>query len=202
MSSSLRTPDRTEAANDRRSGASILLVVSGLVYPFAVYFGLGVVPPSAFVVVALLLFGARIVAARALAEGRELMGGLIAAACLLAALALVDQAFAAKAYPILMSLVFAGLFGISLLRPPSLIERIVRLRGETPSTEAGAYMRNVTKTWLAFLLLNAAISLATALSDDLALWTFYNGLVSYLLMGLLFGVEYLVRRHLQRRAVS
>jgi uncharacterized membrane protein len=61
-------------------------------------------------------------------------------------------------------------------------------------------MRRVTVVWFVFLLGNATVSAATAVHGDMALWTLYNGLVAYLLMGLLFAVEFLVRRRVQGRA--
>ena len=59
-------------------------------------------------------------------------------------------------------------------------------------------MRKVTQVWCVFLLVNAALSAATALWGDLAVWTLYNGLISYGVMGTLFAVEYAIRRRVQR----
>jgi uncharacterized membrane protein len=50
-----------------------------------------------------------------------------------------------------------------------------------------------------FFGINGAIALATALWASAAFWSLYNGLIAYMLMGLLFAGEYLVRSHFKRR---
>lgn len=47
--------------------------------------------------------------------------------------------------------------------------------------------------------MNGGIALATALWADDKVWALYNGLVSYVLIGLLMGGEYLVRLWVRRR---
>ena len=48
--------------------------------------------------------------------------------------------------------------------------------------------------WCLFFIVNGAIALVTVLSKNQALWTLYNGLISYLLMGTLLGGEWLYRK--------
>jgi uncharacterized membrane protein len=48
-------------------------------------------------------------------------------------------------------------------------------------------------------MLNGAIALYTALFASMAQWSFYNGFLAYLLMGVLFAGEYCARRHFKRR---
>jgi uncharacterized membrane protein len=43
------------------------------------------------------------------------------------------------------------------------------------------------------------MALYTALFTSMATWTLYNGLIAYLLMGLLFAGEYLVRLRVKAR---
>ena len=68
--------------------------------------------------------------------------------------------------------------------------------------QAMNYTRHVTEAWVIFFLVNASISLWTALHADLALWTLYNGFISYLLIGLMFGGEYILRLFVKRKKVS
>ncbi|MDA8230031.1 MAG: hypothetical protein M0006_01695 [Magnetospirillum sp.] len=185
---------------NRRQGLALLLAAAGFVYPFAVYFGLGRMPPGAFVLVALVLVGARLISVSGAAAARPLAPAMAAVALGTAVAGLTDAAVTAKLYPILMSLGMAGAFGLSLVRPPTLIEIFARLSEPEPSPQARAYMRRVTQVWLVFLLVNAAVSAASLASGDLRLWTLYNGLVSYLLMGVLFAGEYLVRRRVRARS--
>ncbi|MDP4840293.1 MAG: AMP-binding protein, partial [Alphaproteobacteria bacterium] len=55
------------------------------------------------------------------------------------------------------------------------------------------YTRNVTKVWVGFCLLNAVLSYTTVRSGNLEIWTLYNGVISYGLMGILLGGEFLFR---------
>jgi uncharacterized membrane protein len=51
-------------------------------------------------------------------------------------------------------------------------------------------------------LFNGACALATALWMSEAAWSLYNGVIAYVLMGLLFGGELLARRHFRRQHKS
>jgi uncharacterized membrane protein len=101
-------------------------------------------------------------------------------------------------YPACMSALAASAFLLSVIFPPSIVERIaVVIEPEIPS--AGLrYCRKVSIVWAAFLFFNALLSLATIYSQNLKLWAYYNGAVSYILMALLFGAELLVRKKVKR----
>lgn len=180
-----------------RAMATGAVAALGIAYPFAVYFSLGRIPAGALVLTALVLVGARMLLVRGQAVGRVLLLPLAAMAATVAGLGALAPEVAAKTYPVLMSLAFAAAFALSLRHPPSLVELFARLGEPDPSPRAVAYMRRVSAVWAVFLLGNAAVSLATALWADLALWTLYNGLVAYLLMGALFAGEWLVRRRVR-----
>ena len=178
------------------------LAAAGLCYPFAVYAALGEVPAGAFVLVALALMLGRLATLRGHAMARLLMAPLLVTMAMTLLIAVLDPDLAVKAYPVLMSLCFAGAFGISLLRPPSLVEIMARMRQPALSAEGVRYTRRVSCVWFAFLIVNAALSLATAISGNLALWTLYNGVISYALVGLLVGGEMLVRHRLVARPAA
>lgn len=96
-------------------------------------------------------------------------------------------------YPFVMSLSMAFLFGFSLIYPPTLIERLARIKEPNLDENGIKYTRKITLIWTAFCFINAAISLGTILSNDRELWVLYNGCISYIMMGLLFGGEFLYR---------
>lgn len=96
-------------------------------------------------------------------------------------------------YPVITSLALGFIFAKSLFFPPSLIERLARLREPNLDATGVAYTRKVTIAWVVFCCLNALISGATALWADVYLWTLYNGFISYCLMGILMGIEYAIR---------
>lgn len=93
----------------------------------------------------------------------------------------------------------AAIFGFSLIYPPTLIEQIARRREPDLDARGVAYTRQVTKIWCMFCLLNGMVSLLTAVSGNIQVWTVYNGVISYGLMGILFVTEYGVRCYLRRQ---
>lgn len=188
--------DGRPARGDR---AGALLVAAGAAYPLLVYAGSSLLPPSAIALAALALIGLRLLLARRRGDGAAPTGALLAAGSLLALLLALDPDLAVRAYPVAASLAAAAVFGLSLVFPPPLVERIARLRQRELAPAEISYTRAVTVVWTVFLLANAAVSALVGLRGSLALWTLYNGLVSYLLMGALLAGELLVRRRLRRR---
>jgi uncharacterized membrane protein len=172
----------------------LVLLLAGLSYPFAVYFGQQQLSPRHF---ALLLGGlwlARLLS-QAQRPGSRWMAAAALAFCLL--LGLADNPDLLRWYPVLMSLFCLGLFGLSLTFGPPLVERLARLR-EPDLPEAGVrYTRQVTKLWMGFFLANAAIASALTLWAPLSWWALYTGLISYGLMALLFAGEWLVRQRVR-----
>jgi uncharacterized membrane protein len=49
-----------------------------------------------------------------------------------------------------------------------------------------------------FFAFNGSMSAALTLWAPLSWWTLYNGMISYVLLGILFGGEWLVRQRLRR----
>ena len=98
------------------------------------------------------------------------------------------------AYPVAINCVLLLLFAGSLLRPPSIVERIARLQTPNLPPAAVPYTRHVTQVWCGFFMMNGGISAWTAIAASREAWLLYNGLISYLLMGALFGGELLYRR--------
>lgn len=173
-------------------------VAGGLLYPLLVYVSLPYAPPFAFVIVGLGLIALRLWGARR--DGTAAIWGtaLVLAAVGLALLSALSPSLAMKSYPALISLAVAGVFGVSLIWPPSLIERIARIKEPDLSPAGQIYTRRVTQVWTGFLLLNSTVAAATAVWGTVEQWTLWNGLISYLLMGVLFIGEITLRRFLRR----
>jgi uncharacterized membrane protein len=191
---------RNNLNNTRSTGfGAVLFTTLAAIYPVVVYALHDQVPILLFAAGACCLLLARAVFVRD-ELGRALRLPLLLAAATIGSLSAVDAAIATKAYPAILSLVIASVFGSSLRHPPSLIERLARFR-EPDLTFAGqAYCRKVTWVWTIWLLINAAIAAALALWASLALWTLWTGLISYLFFGGLFLGEMSLRRWFQRRA--
>ena len=172
-----------------------VLAAVTLAYPAAVYWGLGRFEPRwmAFALLGLALVrlgGRRLPGWGAMA----LLTGVLALCT-----GLANAALPLKLYPVLVSGGLGAVFAWSLAHPPSAIERLARLQQPALDAHGVAYTRKVTWVWLGFFIVNGSIAAATALWASDAAWALYNGLLSYCLMGLLFGGEWLVRRRVMAR---
>ena len=174
-----------------------LLLLSSLLYPFAVHFGMAYFAPWQFAMLLGSLWLARALTGER-RPGSLWMAGAALVFCLL--LALFDSAAMLRWYPVLISACMLGLFGLSLRFGPPLIERMARLKEPDLPQVAIAYTRRVTQVWCLFFLLNGLLAAALTLWAPLSWWTLYNGLIAYGLMGLLFAIEWLVRQRVRGRA--
>ena len=184
---------------------SMIRLLAWAGYPLVIYFGLRFAEPRyvALVLAVLLL-------ARRGSETKRFLGSLSSIDRAVFALLLsmgIATAFAnsemlLRLYPAAMSFGMLLLFGLSLRRPPSMIERFARI-GEPDLPAAGvAYTRRVTQGWCIFLAGNGTVALLTALWSSREVWAFYNGFVAYLLMGAMFGGEWIFRHYFLDRARS
>jgi len=169
--------------------ATALLWLATLLYPLAIYFGMGRFEPRWL---ALLLLGLALL--RLLVTRENVWIAAAAGAAVLVAASMVSNSgLPLKLYPALVNAVMLVIFGLSLRYPPSVIERLARLQHPDLPQEGIAYTRRVTQVWCGFFVLNGGIALYTAVWASAAIWALYNGLIAYVLMGLLFAGEWLVR---------
>jgi uncharacterized membrane protein len=103
-----------------------------------------------------------------------------------------------KLYPVLVNMAFLAAFGISLTTPMSMVERMARLREPDLPPEGVRYTRRVTQAWCVFFVINGSIALVTSLWASEAVWSLYNGVIAYGLMGMMFGGEMLLRRRMRK----
>ena len=188
----------------RRFGAWLSAAAVGalVLYPVLVYVGLDRWGPR---FVAFFLIGvcvvrlcvARFGAASPLGPGQLLAmsaGGIVLAVVSL----VIESPNAMLYYPVLMNAVLFALFAASLAYPPTVVERIARLRDPNLPAEAIPYLRRVTLAWCVFFVCNGAAALYTVLWTPLATWAFYNGLLAYVLIGAMFAGELLTRMLVMR----
>ncbi|HBM88010.1 MAG TPA: hypothetical protein DD437_05675 [Rhodobiaceae bacterium] len=185
----------------------ILFAVLILAYPVLVYLGLSQLDVRALALILIAIAIARVAGIIGMGGNAPMRMQTIFAALILAIVAassfIFESADALRFYPVLVNGLLFVLFAASLRSPPSMIERLARLSDPDLPPEGVAYTRKVTIVWCGFFFLNGAIALYTALRSDLEVWAFYNGFLSYCLMGALFGGEYLVRLWVkQKRVVS
>ena len=182
----------------RRSVLDILSWVGAALsvgFPALVYFGRDRLSPQVLAIVLVLIIWLR----KRIAFGMRPSPWLVAGGLLLALLALGrNDVLPLKLYPVLVNGALLAIFGASLWYPPPVAERIARLGYPDLPIEIVAYTRKVTQAWCVFFGANALTALWTAVwgSDDV--WFYYNGIIAYLLAGLMFTGEWLLRRRLLR----
>jgi uncharacterized membrane protein len=165
-------------------------------FPLALWLGEGRVAPAWLAALLLLVGLTRLPTTAHAVATRYWAGGTI----LLALLAYWSGGLLPlRFYPVLVNGAFLTVFAYSLFVPPSTIEQLARLQEPNLPPAAIAYTRRVTQVWCVFFMLNGAIALYTALFSSMAQWTFYNGFLAYLLMGVLFAGEYCARCYFKRR---
>jgi uncharacterized membrane protein len=183
----------------------ICLIVVTILYPFAVLAGLLYLKTSprvlalCLVVIVVVSFLAYVGAEKNDGFSRVRFwatAGILTALIIL--IVVFNSAYLVKLYPVLMNLFLLGSFGFTLIRPPSMIFRFALLARkhllDDPNLESiQSYCRGVTIIWCAFFIFNASMSTATALWAPDFIWTLYNGLISYILIGILFFGEMAVR---------
>ncbi|WP_208950432.1 hypothetical protein [Rahnella sp. ChDrAdgB13] len=101
-------------------------------------------------------------------------------------------------YPVAVNFLLLSLFFSSLFARQSLVERLARLNEPDLPPEGVVYTRRVTQVWCLFFVCNGSFALYTCLKGDVSLWALYNGGISYLLIGLLMGIEWIVRKRLRK----
>jgi uncharacterized membrane protein len=175
--------------------AAFILCIA--LYPFIVYFGLQVLPPSFFGLVLVVLLAMRY--GVLLPNERPILLPVLLIFAVYAVVAVVLQSRQMLLYyPALVNFCLCTVFVGSLRQGEPLLLRIVRARGMPVSRHGPAYLFRLTAIWAGFFAANGAASIWTA-TLSIELWTLYNGLVSYFLVAVLVGGEWLFRRHFKRR---
>lgn len=184
------------------AGFKFVMALLVMAYPLLIYYFLPQFSPRILALVLILILGLRWLSQPLATRTSSARAWFIplAIGALVAALALVlDSALLLKLYPAFISFSFLALFTWSLAHPPTLIERIAARHDPLFGPEQIPYVRKVMRVWCAFFIVNGSIAVVTVWLGDERLWALYNGLISYLLIGLLFAGEYAVRRYCQRR---
>lgn len=179
---------------------NIALGLVFLLYPFIVYVGLNWFEPSvlALALVSLTLIRVYFSEKKTTIPLVKIVG--VNAILLLSFNVFVNSAFLLKLYPVVISFSFFSVFIYSLFKPPTVITLIAGARDKL-TENAVIYTRKVTIVWCLFFIVNGFIALWTVFQSD-EYWTLYNGIISYILMGILFACEWLVRRNFKKHDQS
>jgi uncharacterized membrane protein len=96
--------------------------------------------------------------------------------------------------PAVASLGFLFVFGRTLLKGPPMVERFARLIDPDLTPAEVDWCRLWTGIWCVFFAVNGLVSLLLSSGGLVGPWASHNGIVSYTLMGGLFGTEYVCRK--------
>mgnify|MGYP003575470948 FL=1 len=178
------------------SVSTLVMICISLIYPLAVWLGYGQIEPRILAGLLVLAGLTRLHMLKISQAGCWWIAGTL----LLFIVAVWSNVLLPlKLYPVLVNAALLGVFAYSLISPPSIIERFARIREPNLPVPAIGYTRRVTQVWCIFFAANGVIALITALWASSATWTLYNGLIAYLIMGLLFAGEYAVRWHFKKQ---
>lgn len=103
------------------------------------------------------------------------------------------------ALPVLVNLTLLANFAASLRGPVSLVERYARMQDPALPEGEREYCRAVTRAWCWFFIANASVCAGLAALAPVAWWALYTGVLAYMLVGLGFTIEYIVRKRTFRR---
>ena len=111
-----------------------------------------------------------------------------------AGLVIFNDAIFLKLYPVLMNISVCLMFALSMRDVP-LIEKFAKKMGYNLDKNQKEYTKKATCVWAIFMFLLSVISLITVfLSNEI--WVMFNGLISYILIAIMMGAEFLVRKRL------
>ena len=103
-----------------------------------------------------------------------------------------------KFYPPIVNLGFFIVFFSSTFQEKTVIQKIALSMEPDAKPWVMDYTRKLTYIWSGFMFVNFLISFATMFMSS-KIWTIYNGFISYLLVGVFFGIEYIIRILFKRK---
>lgn len=183
---------------------ALLVIILFVAYPVIVYFGLSHLPISVLGGSLFVLFMIRLLASlwHHKKTAQELIPMALGVGGVLLAATILQSEKLLLFVPVAMNVVLLLSFGATLFKGTPMIERFATLAGEEITERVQGYCRRVTWVWVGFFSLNGTVALYTVLFASKEVWTLYNGLISYTLIGALMGVEYLFRLRSRRRGAQ
>ncbi len=129
---------------------------------------------------------------------------------------ITGKEFFLKLYSVVINVSMLFVFGSTLFMPPNIIFRFATLsdksiKGSPYEKEIYSYCHKVTIIWCCFFIFNGIAASMTTFADKIfgldtqtarQVWAVYNGGISYVLMGTLFAVEFIVRKIVNKKMRS
>ncbi|DAA81131.1 TPA: DNA gyrase subunit B [Candidatus Gastranaerophilales bacterium HUM_2] len=103
-----------------------------------------------------------------------------------------SKIYALKFYPVIVNSFIFCVFFSSVFCEETIIQKIAKKMDGELTDFSRNYTRKLTYVWCIFLFVNLSISFATVFMSP-KIWELYNACISYIALGVMFGVEYIVR---------
>lgn len=103
-----------------------------------------------------------------------------------------SKIYALKFYPVVVNSFIFCVFFSSVFCEETIIQKIAKKMDGELTDFSRNYTRKLTYVWCIFLFVNLSISFATVFMSP-KVWELYNACISYIVLGVMFGVEYIVR---------
>lgn len=100
--------------------------------------------------------------------------------------------YALKFYPVIVNLFIFSVFFTSLFCKETVIQKIAKKMDGELTDFSRNYTRKLTYIWCLFLFINLLLSFITVFLSP-RIWELYNACISYIALGFMFGIEYIVR---------
>ncbi|MBQ9245132.1 hypothetical protein IJ182_02565 [bacterium] len=97
-----------------------------------------------------------------------------------------------------MNFFIFSVFFASLFQKETIIQKFAKILDGMLTDKTAEYTRKLTYVWCIFLFCNFVFSVITIFLSD-KIWILYNGFISYVLIGILFAVEYIIRIIFRKR---
>ncbi len=112
-----------------------------------------------------------------------------------------------KLYSVIINFVFLFIFAFSLFTPQNIIFRFATLMDKSILNssfehQVQSYCRKVTYVWCVYFILNGFVSFYTVFCAGDGIWALYNGCISYVVTGLVFAIEYIIRRKVDKNMIK
>ena len=129
---------------------------------------------------------------------------------------ITGKEFFLKIYSVVINVTMLFVFGSTLIMPPNIIFRFATLsdksiKGSSFEQKVYNYCQKVTVVWCCFFVLNGTAAAITTFADKIfglspeaarTVWAVYNGGISYILMGTLFVVEFIIRKLVDKKMMK
>lgn len=120
---------------------------------------------------------------------------------------ITGKEFFLRLYSVVINITFLVVFGSTLFLKPNIIFRFATLAdkkilGSTYENQVNKYCKKVTVIWCCFFIMNGSIAAYTTFFCSREVWAIYNGGISYVLMGTLFAVEFIIRKIVDSKMIK